>query len=391
MLLFLKFRDLAWGADGTALPNLGDAPLMMQFDAKVAYYYIALRCWLWYSSLRGIERSWMGYYLIAVGEDEDAAEAVGVNATRIKRHIYLISAFLTALVGTFYVQYIYFPRRRYGPVGKRCQAAAELAGGGHGGLRLTVYSLILIAHVMRAIIALARHIVVLDHGQKIAEGTPAQVVANEQVIRAYLEPATPGRRRAVLTMSGVSATYCSVAAMNEVSLTVGEGEAVGLLGANGAGKSTTLRTISGLVRPTAGTITFLGANIVTLPPYRITALGIAHVPEGRQVFPERSLQENLEIGAYIPSAKAERARTLELAMSVHMRPQSLTKPRPDETRSPAYQPDERLAAMRAFLTPTSLLSAQEPAPTHRLRQRASRRVECGRGCVRVDVDRASPR
>ena len=128
----------------------------------------------------------MGYYLIAVGEDEDAAEAVGVNATRIKRHIYLISAFLKALAGTFYVQYIYFPRRRYGPVGKRCQVAAELAGGGHGGLRLTVYSLILIAHVMRAIIALARHIVVLDHGQKIAEGTPAQVVANEQVIRAYL-------------------------------------------------------------------------------------------------------------------------------------------------------------------------------------------------------------
>jgi branched-chain amino acid transport system ATP-binding protein len=120
----------------------------------------------------------------------------------------------------------------------------------------------------------------------------------------------------VLTLSGVSAAYRSVPAMSEVSLTVGEGEAVGLLGANGAGKSTTLRTISGLVRPTAGTITFLGANIVTLPPYRITALGIAHVPEGRQVFPELSVQENLEIGAYIPSAKAERARTLELVYGI---------------------------------------------------------------------------
>jgi branched-chain amino acid transport system permease protein len=109
MLLFLKFRDFAWGAEGTTIPNLGNAPLMMQFEAKAAYYYIALALlalglavtWL-------IERSWMGYYLVAIGEDEDAAEAIGVNAPRIKRNVYLISAFLTALGGTFYVQYIYF-------------------------------------------------------------------------------------------------------------------------------------------------------------------------------------------------------------------------------------------------------------------------------------------
>src|SRR5580658_10437085 len=109
MLLFLKFRDFAWGAEGTTLPFLGQAPLMMQFESKAAYYYLALALLalgllLTYS----IERSWMGYYLKAVGEDEDAAEAVGVNAPRIQRDIYLISAFLTAMAGTFYVQYIYF-------------------------------------------------------------------------------------------------------------------------------------------------------------------------------------------------------------------------------------------------------------------------------------------
>ena len=120
----------------------------------------------------------------------------------------------------------------------------------------------------------------------------------------------------MLTLSGISAGYGSVPAVRDVSLAVGEGEAVGLLGANGAGKSTTLRAISGLVRPTSGTITFSGTDIVALPPYRIAALGIAHVPEGRQVFPELTVKENLEIGAYLPRAKAERARTLDLVFTI---------------------------------------------------------------------------
>ena len=120
----------------------------------------------------------------------------------------------------------------------------------------------------------------------------------------------------MLTLSGVGASYGSVPAVTDISLAVGEGEAVGLLGANGAGKSTTLRAISGLVRLTAGTITFSGTAIAALPPYKIAALGIAHVPEGRQVFPELTVKENLEIGAYIPSAKAERTRSLDLVFTI---------------------------------------------------------------------------
>jgi branched-chain amino acid transport system ATP-binding protein len=120
----------------------------------------------------------------------------------------------------------------------------------------------------------------------------------------------------VLTLSAVSASYGSVPAIGDISIDVGEGEAVGLLGANGAGKSTTLRAISGLMRLTAGTITFLGTNIAALPPYKVAELGIAHVPEGRQVFPEMTVQENLEIGAYVPRAKADRGRTLDLVFSI---------------------------------------------------------------------------
>jgi branched-chain amino acid transport system ATP-binding protein len=120
----------------------------------------------------------------------------------------------------------------------------------------------------------------------------------------------------VLALSAVSAGYASVPAISDISIAVGEGEAVGLLGANGAGKSTTLRAISGLVRPASGTITFLGQSINALAAYKVTELGIAHVPEGRQVFPELTVKENLEIGAYIPSAKAARARTLELVFNI---------------------------------------------------------------------------
>lgn len=120
----------------------------------------------------------------------------------------------------------------------------------------------------------------------------------------------------MLGLSAVSAGYASVPAISDVSIVVGEGEAVGLLGANGAGKSTTLRTISGLVRPTSGTIVFSGRNITSLPAYKVTELGIAHVPEGRQVFPELTVKENLEIGAYIPRAKAARARTLDLVFNI---------------------------------------------------------------------------
>jgi branched-chain amino acid transport system permease protein len=178
MLLFLKFRDFAWGAEGTTLPNFGDSPLMMQFDSKAAYYYIALAMlMLGLAITYAIERSWMGYYLIAVGEDEDAAEAIGVDALRIKRNIYLISAFLTALAGTFYVQYIYFidPNTAFsfnvsveaalvsivggigtlwGPVVGTVLLEATSAllqswlGSGHGGVQLTVYSLILVAVIL---------------------------------------------------------------------------------------------------------------------------------------------------------------------------------------------------------------------------------------------------
>jgi branched-chain amino acid transport system permease protein len=178
MLIFLKFRDFAWGAEGTTIPNLGHAPLMMQFETKIPYYYIvlgllsvALIVTAW------IERSRMGYYLVAIGEDEDAAEAVGVDVPRIKRDIYMVSSFLTALAGTFYTQYIYFidPQTAFnfnvsieaalvsivggigtlwGPVIGTVLLETTSAllqswlGNSVGGVQLTIYALILVAVIL---------------------------------------------------------------------------------------------------------------------------------------------------------------------------------------------------------------------------------------------------
>jgi branched-chain amino acid transport system permease protein len=178
MLIFLKFRDLAWGAEGTTIPNLGSAPLMLQFETKASYYYVVLGLLaLGLIITYKIEQSWMGYYLVAIGEDEDAAEAVGVNAPRIKRDIYMISAFLTALAGTFYTQYIYFidPQTAFsfnisieaalvsivggigtlwGPVVGTVLLETTSAllqswlGSTTGGIQLTVYALILMAIIL---------------------------------------------------------------------------------------------------------------------------------------------------------------------------------------------------------------------------------------------------
>ena len=162
----------------------------------------------------------------------------------------------------------------------------------------------------------------------------------------------------MLVLSAVSASYGAVPAVSDVSIAVGEGEAVGLLGANGAGKSTTLRAISGLVRPTSGTIAFLGTNIASLPAYQIAALGIAHVPEGRQVFPELTVKENLEIGAYISSAKAARARTLDLVFTIFP---VLAERRKQLAGTMSGGEQQMLAVGRGLMLQPRLLMLDEPS------------------------------
>lgn len=115
----------------------------------------------------------------------------------------------------------------------------------------------------------------------------------------------------LLTVDGISVSYGGVRALRKVSFAVGEGEIVTLIGANGAGKSTALRAISGVVRPDAGRIVHDGKSIFGVPPHRIARQGIAHVPEGRGVFANMSVRENLEMGAYTRSSRREIEESFE--------------------------------------------------------------------------------
>jgi len=115
----------------------------------------------------------------------------------------------------------------------------------------------------------------------------------------------------VLCLESITVQYGKVTAVKDVTIEVAEGEIIALIGANGAGKSTTLRAISGLVRPSAGRIDFDGEDLTNIGAENITSLGIAHVPEGRRVFPLMTVMENLEMGAYLRNDSASIARDLE--------------------------------------------------------------------------------
>jgi branched-chain amino acid transport system ATP-binding protein len=111
---------------------------------------------------------------------------------------------------------------------------------------------------------------------------------------------------ALLEIENIHTYYGHIHALKGISLEVNQGEVVTLIGANGAGKSTTLRSISGLVHPRSGMIKFDGRDITQLPAHEITRLGLGHVPEGRRIFGELSVRENLEVGAYtVPRQEVE--------------------------------------------------------------------------------------
>jgi branched-chain amino acid transport system ATP-binding protein len=109
----------------------------------------------------------------------------------------------------------------------------------------------------------------------------------------------------MLELAGVDAGYSGFQALFGISMSVKAGEAVAVIGANGAGKTTLLRVISGLLPATEGAMTMDGVSLRETPPHKIIATGIAHVPEGRRLFPRLSVENNLKIGAYMPAARAK--------------------------------------------------------------------------------------
>lgn len=162
----------------------------------------------------------------------------------------------------------------------------------------------------------------------------------------------------LLEVRDVHVHYHKVAALKGISMKVPEGGIVTIIGANGAGKSTTLRSISGLAKPTRGEILFQGERIDRLPPERIVALGIAQVPEGRRVFPGLTVEENLRTGAYLRSDKAGIERDLERVFEHFPR---LKERRTQWARTLSGGEQQMVAIGRALMSRPKLLLLDEPS------------------------------
>jgi branched-chain amino acid transport system ATP-binding protein len=162
----------------------------------------------------------------------------------------------------------------------------------------------------------------------------------------------------LLELTDVSVHYGNIAALKGLSITVPKGAIVTLIGSNGAGKSTTLRTISGLLHPQAGTLTFEGRDISRTPGHEVVNLGVAHSPEGRRIFPRMTVDENLELGAFTRSDRAaiaaDRDRVLELFPRLAERIDQKAG-----TMSGGEQ--QMLAVARAMMAAPKLLLLDEPS------------------------------
>jgi branched-chain amino acid transport system ATP-binding protein len=162
----------------------------------------------------------------------------------------------------------------------------------------------------------------------------------------------------VLAVQNISVRYGAIAAIRDVSLAVNQGELVALIGVNGAGKTTTLLTIAGALKPFQGTIGFDGGEIQGRPPEAIARRGIAHVPEGRDIFPSLTVAENLRLGAYVRRSRAERER--DLAEMIELFPILGDRMRQaGGTLSGGEQ--QQLAIARALMSHPRLLMLDEPS------------------------------
>jgi len=162
----------------------------------------------------------------------------------------------------------------------------------------------------------------------------------------------------MLDLTGITAGYGQFTALWDVTLRVGTGEAVAVVGPNGAGKSTLMRVISGLIAPRTGALVFEGAALAGRPPHEIVAHGIAHVPEGRRIFPLLTVAENLRMGAFLPSARGDFAASLD---RVHRLFPVLAERDRQRAGSLSGGEQQMLAIGRALMSRPKLILLDEPS------------------------------
>jgi branched-chain amino acid transport system ATP-binding protein len=162
----------------------------------------------------------------------------------------------------------------------------------------------------------------------------------------------------MLVLQDINVYYGAIHALKGISLEVNEGEIVTLIGSNGAGKSTSLKTISGLLRPKQGKLSFNGTDITTVQPQEIVAKGISQVPEGRRVFANMTVTENLDLGAYLRKDKAEIKKDMERVFELFPR---LNERKTQLSGTLSGGEQQMLAMGRALMSRPKLLLLDEPS------------------------------
>lgn len=232
------------------------------------------------------------------------------------------------------------------------------------------HAVLLIEHDIDRVLAMSDRITVLHQGRLIADGKPSEVASHPEVVTAYLgdahagpSPTSHGARRRtaapstgpatkpLLKLEGVRAGYGGGTVLDELDLTIWPGEVIALLGRNGVGKTTALRSITGVLPPSAGRIVFDGVDISRLRPDEINRLGISLVPEGRRLFPNLTVQENLKLAAR--PGGASQNEIYELFPKLRLRAKS---------RAENLSGGERqmVAIARALMMPSRLILLDEP-------------------------------
>jgi branched-chain amino acid transport system ATP-binding protein len=228
-------------------------------------------------------------------------------------------------------------------------------------------AVVLVEHDIDLVMSVSKQVVVLDAGANIANGAPAQVAANEKVLEAFLGTGKfvdrssirrrPAQSEPALSAKAVSAGYGAATIIRGVALDIHSGELVAVIGANGTGKTTLMRVLSGLLRPTSGDVSLFDQSIVGLSADRIAARGLVLVPEGRQVFPELTVIDNLRLGGFTRSSK-DQTRLLHALLDRFPR---LRERRAQRAGSLSGGEQQMLAIARGLMGKPRVLMLDEPS------------------------------
>jgi branched-chain amino acid transport system permease protein len=356
------------GVSGLVLPVMGHRPLMFQFVDKRYYYWIILTLLLLVLAVAGaVKRAKLGYYLAAIGEDEDAAESLGVHAARCKLAALALSAFFTAVGGTFYAQFILYiapPRIMsldfsiqmvimailggmgtvlgpvYGalilvPISEITRAAW---GGGAQGLHLILHGALLMLAILyfprgiegwvrraaaRGVRGLAALVWPAAAPRPAAEPVAGRIRIPEGRLLGSRAPAGAGDGTGpLLAVRGLWKSFGGAAAVCDLDLEVRAGEVVGLIGPNGAGKTTVFNLVTGMLPPDRGEVRFGGADLRRAAPHAVNRRGVARTFQILRPFTNLTALENVMVAAMprtpsVEAARAEAARCLGFVGLAH--------------------------------------------------------------------------